>query len=184
MFSVTVPKASAVETPLPDRASPAGTAVSIMVVEDEEDVLDIMVQVAHAAGPSRSMPAGLPPRCKRFAQRRYVAGAAPVDLIIADYRLGDGITGVDAIEALCAHIGHSVPAVIVTGRYLAVAHQGSHRRRSSYFCTSRSPARNCTKRSLQPVSAARNRSIAVAKRMCGCPQIGDHPTPVEIVSRR
>jgi DNA-binding NarL/FixJ family response regulator len=44
-----------------------------------------------------------------------VAGAAPVDLIIADYRLGDGATGVDAIEALCAHIGHSVPAVIVTG---------------------------------------------------------------------
>ena len=44
-----------------------------------------------------------------------VAGAAPVDLIIADYRLGDGTTGVDAIEALCAHIGRSVPAVIMTG---------------------------------------------------------------------
>src|SRR6266702_2128670 len=41
MFSVTVPKASAVETPLPDnRASPASIAIIIMVVEDEGDVLD------------------------------------------------------------------------------------------------------------------------------------------------
>jgi CheY-like chemotaxis protein len=47
--------------------------------------------------------------------KAIVAGDAPVDLIIADYRLGDGATGVDAIEALCAHIGRSVPAVIVTG---------------------------------------------------------------------
>ncbi|MDH2345913.1 hypothetical protein [Bradyrhizobium sp. SSUT77] len=29
-----------------------------------------------------------------------VAGDAPVDLIIADYRFGDGTTGLDAIEAL------------------------------------------------------------------------------------
>jgi DNA-binding response OmpR family regulator len=44
-----------------------------------------------------------------------MAGDAPVDLIVADYRLGDGATGLDAIKALCAHIGHSVPAIIVTG---------------------------------------------------------------------
>ena len=49
------------------------------------------------------------------ARRDGAAGAAPVDLIIADYRLGEGATGSDAIQALCAHIGHSVPAVIVTG---------------------------------------------------------------------
>jgi DNA-binding NtrC family response regulator len=44
-----------------------------------------------------------------------VAGDAPVDLIITDYRLGDDATGSDAIKTLCAHIGHSVPAIIVTG---------------------------------------------------------------------
>jgi hypothetical protein len=59
------------------------------------------------------------------------AGDPPVDLMIAGYRLGDGATGLDAIYALCAHIGRSVLAIIVTRRYLAVAHQGSHRQRSS-----------------------------------------------------
>ena len=44
-----------------------------------------------------------------------MAGDAPVDLIIADYRLGEGATGQEAIEALCAHVGRSIPAVIVTG---------------------------------------------------------------------
>jgi CheY-like chemotaxis protein len=42
-------------------------------------------------------------------------GDAPVDLIIADYRLRDGVTGLEAIEALCAYLGRAVPAVIVTG---------------------------------------------------------------------
>jgi signal transduction histidine kinase len=114
MFSVTVPKASAVETPLPDRASPAGVAVSIMVVEDERDVLDIMVQLLTLRG-HRVYAGRSAAEVQKIHAEAIVAGAAPVDLIIADYRLGDGTTGVDAIEALCAHIGHSVPAVIVTG---------------------------------------------------------------------
>jgi signal transduction histidine kinase len=114
MFSVTVPKASAVETPLPDRASPAGIAVSIMVVEDEGDVLDIMVQLLTLRG-HRVYAGRSAAEVQKIHAEAIVAGAAPVDLIIADYRLGDGATGVDAIEALCAYIGHSVPAVIVTG---------------------------------------------------------------------
>jgi signal transduction histidine kinase/CheY-like chemotaxis protein len=114
MFSVTVPKASAVETPLPDRASPAGIAVSIMVVEDEGDVLDTMVQLLTLRG-HRVYAGRSAAEVQKIHAEAIVAGAAPVDLIIADYRLGDGATGVDAIEALCAHIGHSVPAVIVTG---------------------------------------------------------------------
>jgi signal transduction histidine kinase/CheY-like chemotaxis protein len=114
MFSVTVPKASAVETPLPDRASPAGIAVSIMVVEDEGEVLDIMVQLLTLQG-HRVYAGRSAAEVQKIHAEAIVAGAAPVDLIIADYRLGDGTTGVDAIEALCAHIGRSVPAVIVTG---------------------------------------------------------------------
>jgi signal transduction histidine kinase len=115
MFSVTVPKASAVETPLPDnRASPAGIAVSIMVVEDEGDVLDIMVQLLTLQG-HRVYAGRSAAEVQQIHAKAIMAGDAPVDLIIADYRLGDGATGVDAIEALCAHIGRSVPAVIVTG---------------------------------------------------------------------
>lgn len=115
MFSVTVPKASAVETPLPDSgASPAGIAVSIMVVEDEEDVLDVMVQLLKLQG-HRVYAGRSASEVQKIHAEAIVAGAAPVDLIIADYRLGDRATGVNAIEALCAHIGHSVPAIIVTG---------------------------------------------------------------------
>ena len=115
MFSVTVPKASVVETPLPDnRASPAGIAVSIMVVEDQGDVLDIMVQLLTLQG-HRVYAGRSAAEVQQVHTEAIVAGAAPVDLIIADYRLGDGATGLDAIEALCAYIGRSLPAVIVTG---------------------------------------------------------------------
>jgi CheY-like chemotaxis protein len=115
MFSVTVPRASAVETRLPEnKTSPAGIAVSIMVVEDERDVLDIMVQLlmlqGHRVYAGRSVA-----EVQQIHAAAIVAGAAPVDLIIADYRLGDGATGLDAIKALCAYVGRPVPAVIVTG---------------------------------------------------------------------
>lgn len=115
MFSVTVPIASAVETPLPDnKASPAGIAVGIMVVEDERDVLDIMVQLLTLQG-HRVYAGRSAAEVQQIHAEAIEAGKAPVDLIIADYRLGDGATGLDVIEALCAYIGRSVPAVIVTG---------------------------------------------------------------------
>ena len=37
------------------------------------------------------------------------------DLLIVDYRLEDGLTGVDAIKALRARFGAAVPAILVTG---------------------------------------------------------------------
>jgi CheY-like chemotaxis protein/anti-sigma regulatory factor (Ser/Thr protein kinase) len=110
MFSVTVPQAA-----LPDhKASPAGIAVSIMVVEDERDVLDVMVQLLMLQG-HRVYAGRSAAEVQRIHAEAMTVGDAPVDLIIADYRLGDGATGLDAIEALCAHIGRAVPAVIVTG---------------------------------------------------------------------
>jgi CheY-like chemotaxis protein len=115
MFSVTVPQASAVAPVLPDhKASPAGIAVSIMVVEDERDVLDVMVQLLTLQG-HRVYAGRSAAEVQQIHAAAMTAGDAPVDLIIADYRLEDGATGLDAIEALCAHIGHSVPALIVTG---------------------------------------------------------------------
>lgn len=115
MFSVTVPKASAVAPPLPDsRASPAGIAVGIMVVEDEEDVLDIMVQLLKLQG-HRVYAGRSAAEVQQSHAEAMMAGDAPVDLVIADYRLGEGATGQEAIEALCAHVGRSIPAVIVTG---------------------------------------------------------------------
>ncbi|WP_246208344.1 hybrid sensor histidine kinase/response regulator [Bradyrhizobium rifense] len=115
MFSVTVPQASTVAPLLPDnKSSPAGIAVSIMVVEDERDVLDVMVQLLTLQG-HRVYAGRSAAEVQQIHAEAMTAGDAPVDLIIADYRLEDGATGLDAIQALCAHIGHWVPALIVTG---------------------------------------------------------------------
>ena len=115
MFSVTVPQASAVAPPLPDhRAPPADITLKIMVVEDEGDVLDIMVQWLTLQG-HRVYAGRSAAEVQQLHAEAIAAGDASVDLIITDYRLGDGATGLDAIDALCAHIGRSVPAIIVTG---------------------------------------------------------------------
>ncbi|MBB4371094.1 hypothetical protein GGD63_003891 [Bradyrhizobium sp. cir1] len=115
MFSVTVPQASAVAPTPPDhRAPPADITVSVMVVEDEGDVLDIMVQLLTLQG-HRVYAGRSAAEVQKIHAEAMAAGDAPVDLIVADYRLGGGVTGQDAIEALCAYIGRSLPAVIVTG---------------------------------------------------------------------
>jgi signal transduction histidine kinase/CheY-like chemotaxis protein len=38
-----------------------------------------------------------------------------LDLILADYRLGDGVTGDQAIDAIRGRIGYDVPALLITG---------------------------------------------------------------------
>lgn len=40
---------------------------------------------------------------------------APIGLILADYRLGNGVTGIDAVAALRQTLGTDTPAVLVTG---------------------------------------------------------------------
>ncbi|ODT05666.1 MAG: hybrid sensor histidine kinase/response regulator [Mesorhizobium sp. SCN 65-20] len=115
MFSVTVPAVRAAATARPvEGTAPAGVAAGIMVVEDESDVLAAMVQLlvleGHRVYPGRSAEEALAAHAKALA-----TGAAPVDLIVADYRLADGVTGFRAIQAIRAHIARLVPAVIVTG---------------------------------------------------------------------
>ncbi|MBB4398049.1 ATP-binding protein [Bradyrhizobium sp. ERR14] len=115
MFSVTVPQASAVAPPLPDHsAPPADIAISIMVVEDEGDVLDVMVRLLTLQG-HRVYAGRSAAEVQQIHAEAMATGDAPVDLIVTDYRLGGGATGQDAIEALCAYIGRSLPAIIVTG---------------------------------------------------------------------
>lgn len=114
MFSVAVPRA--VTTSLLSRAEIPTNAMAagVMVVEDEGDVLDAMVQLLKLDG--HRVYAG---RSAKEVQKIHLQasrhGNAPVDLIISDYRLAHGATGLDAIQVLCAYIGRVVPALIVTG---------------------------------------------------------------------
>ncbi|SOD92590.1 NahK/ErcS family hybrid sensor histidine kinase/response regulator [Caenispirillum bisanense] len=49
------------------------------------------------------------------AMRALKDPGGPPDLIIADWNIGDpDLTGLDAVEALCARLGRRVPAVIIT----------------------------------------------------------------------
>ena len=116
LFSITVPKAHAAGPSLqPGRpSSVTGSAAGIILVEDENDVSDAMVRLltleGHHIYAGRSAEDVLTVHSKSLT-----AGQAPVDLIIADYRLEHDSTGLDAIRVLCDHIGRRVPAIIVTG---------------------------------------------------------------------
>lgn len=116
MFSITVPTAHRVSATLqPAQPSPAADITAgIMLVEDEKDVFDAMVGLltleGHRVYAGRSVGEVL-----KTHTEALMAGDAPVDLIVADYRLEHGTTGLDAIQALSAHIGRRVPAIIVTG---------------------------------------------------------------------
>lgn len=131
MFSITVAKAGPVQAAAPVGAiSPAGIVAGIMVVEDESDVLDAMVRLLglerHRVYAGRSAE-----EVREVHAKALAAGDAPVDLIIADYRLGQGTTGIDAIRALHTYIGRAVPTIIITGdtspsRLKEVSASGSH----------------------------------------------------------
>jgi signal transduction histidine kinase/CheY-like chemotaxis protein len=115
MFSVAMPAVRMRLPPSPVESMPREhSAASIMIVDDERDVLDAMVRLLELEG--YRVYAG---QSAMDAQMAHAAaariGAAPVDLIVADYRLKDDTTGVEAIHALNAYLGRSVPGIIVTG---------------------------------------------------------------------
>ncbi|WP_395447413.1 ATP-binding protein [Aminobacter sp. UC22_36] len=115
MFSITVPEAHAAKAPVPQReARAAATAGGIIVVEDENDILEAMEQLLTIEG--HRVYAG---RSAAEAQAVHAAAAmrgdATVDLIISDYRLAHGATGLEAIRRLGGYLGHAVPSIIITG---------------------------------------------------------------------
>lgn len=115
LFSVTLPSA-----PIAAPALPVGgttrieTAASLMIVDDERDVLDAMVGLLVLEGHriyARQSAAEVEAAHSKAARM----GPAPVDLIVADYRLKDNATGVEAIKSLSAYLGRTVPGIVVTG---------------------------------------------------------------------
>jgi CheY-like chemotaxis protein len=85
----------------------------IVVVEDEPAVragLDVLLQGWGAQVESFDSVAA----SRAWAERCDPALVKP-DLLIVDYRLEDGLNGVDAIKALRSRFGASTPAILVTG---------------------------------------------------------------------
>jgi signal transduction histidine kinase len=112
VFRIRVPR-----TPAP-AAGPAAAATRpadlegrrVLVIDNEAPARDAMREILHlwsctviAADSRESALAALEPPSE------------PPDLIVADYRLCDGETGAEAIDAVRARFGRPVPALIVTG---------------------------------------------------------------------
>lgn len=114
MFSVTLASVN-VDTPALPISTPQEQAVaSLMIVDDEREVLDAMVGLLTLEG--HRIYAGQSAADVQAAHSKAAKqGLAPVDLIVADYRLRDNATGVEAIKSLSAYLGHPVPGIIVTG---------------------------------------------------------------------
>jgi len=106
--------------PVSAASAPAGAPLGptldgklIVVVEDEPAVrggMEVLLkgwgaQVASFDGVAAST---------QWARERG-RGEGPPQLLIVDYQLGDGPTGVEAIHALRAAFGSAVPAIVVTG---------------------------------------------------------------------
>ena len=111
-FSVALPRADAARGAPgaePGAAAEGGAGRVILVIDDNAEVLDSMRALlgewGHTAIAVRTLEAALD----------AAARDAEIGLVIADYRLGDSVTGADAIDAVRRALGRAVPAVIITG---------------------------------------------------------------------
>ncbi|MGH8785164.1 MAG: hybrid sensor histidine kinase/response regulator [Cupriavidus necator] len=117
VFSVRVPLAAAaalVHPATPAIPAPAGEPLCVMLVDDDAQVLGALSELltlwGHVVYGGRTVAA------VRDAYRAASEdGPAPVHLILADYRLAEGLTGIAAVGMLRASLGRAVPALIVTG---------------------------------------------------------------------
>jgi signal transduction histidine kinase len=118
VFSLQVPRGehSAVRPPSNDRKGPLGITLEgrlIVVVEDEPAVrggLEALLKGWGATLASFESVAA----ASEWATSSSQAQAKP-DLLIVDYRLENGQTGVQAIDVLRTRFGAELPAIVVTG---------------------------------------------------------------------
>ncbi|WP_432262015.1 ATP-binding protein [Cupriavidus sp. TMH.W2] len=118
VFSVRVPLAATAAAPehatVPAVPATAGETLCVMLVDDDPQVLGALTELltlwGHVVYGGRTVAEVCD--AHRAASQH---GAAPVHLILADYRLAEGLTGIAAVGMLRACLGHAVPALIVTG---------------------------------------------------------------------
>lgn len=116
MFSITLPVTMLISPPQNGRVHPAAATQhgGIIVIEDERDVLDatalLLTTLGYRVYAGRSAVAACHEHAKALSQ-----GDAPVDLVLTDYRLEDGQTGIGAVLDANRYLGRAVPAVILSG---------------------------------------------------------------------
>ena len=115
VFTVTVPRSTTLERPTVAASRPRSATTShagtVIVIDDEPDVLDALRMTLQAFG--YQVIAAESTATAQIALRRGAPPDAPV--ILADYRLQGGETGRDTIACLRAELGVDVPGVLLTG---------------------------------------------------------------------
>ncbi|MEW5728247.1 MAG: ATP-binding protein [Pseudomonadota bacterium] len=107
VFAVRLPLTAAAAAS-PPTAVPAGRSRRILVVEDEIHVRSALELVLGGLGHEVAAGETVDEALARLGARRP-------ELVIADYRLGGGATGVEAIRRVRALHGAELPAVVLTG---------------------------------------------------------------------
>jgi signal transduction histidine kinase/ActR/RegA family two-component response regulator len=82
----------------------------ILVIDDEQDVLDSIASLLEAYGYQV-----VAAQSKRQALDNLETLSRNPDIIIADYRLGEGESGNDAINEICQVRGTNIPGILLTG---------------------------------------------------------------------
>lgn len=118
VFTITVPLRERGPRPPPPAARPEpepeveGVAVPsvIVVVEDDPDLLDLLAQLLRAKGHMVSRAADAAEALKLVAD-----GAIRPDILLTDYNLPSGKSGVELMERLRAMLNRPLPTIVLTG---------------------------------------------------------------------
>ncbi len=81
----------------------------VLVIDDDPDAREALQRMLQASGHPVVVAASLPEAVAAAGQ------AGRLVLVLTDYRLGGGVTGIHAVEAVERHLGYQVSAVIITG---------------------------------------------------------------------
>ena len=125
-FSVTVPRAIARRQrgciePAPlqdmriDLATPERFAGRMIVVIDDDPVVATGMEALFTAAGARVVTAGAADVAQRRLADACIPHAARADLIIADLRLDQGASGIDAVRAIRQFLGRDTPALVISG---------------------------------------------------------------------
>ncbi len=110
-FTVTMDEIPAPQGCIAPAARPAPLAGGAVLIVEDDAIVRISLQMMAETWGYRTMAvASGEEAVELMTERRFTP-----DVVVADYRLGEGMTGVEAVLAVRRVLGRSVPAVMVTG---------------------------------------------------------------------
>jgi two-component system CheB/CheR fusion protein len=106
--AVLKPAVEALAPAVPAPTARAGRRAAILVVEDDPDLLAVLEQSLHDEGHTVTTAVDGP------GALRQIALSTP-EVLLADYNLPNGLSGLDLAVGLREAVGRDVPAIILTG---------------------------------------------------------------------